>query len=162
GYVHLGRILNRQLAADEFEEERQAMLDEIQEKDQEYRDELNRLNEQIQELEQDSPEGREIRQRGNILIQEYRSWQQQTSRERDQLAAEHLERAYRELIEAVNIVADHLDIDLVHRFIPTDDPFEVRALEQAMMAVRLRPALRYPEDLDITLEVMEELSLESE
>ena len=31
-----------------------------------------------------------------------------------------------------------------------------------MMAVRLRPALRYPEDLDITLEVMEELSLESE
>ena len=162
GYVHLGRILNRQLAADEFEEERQAMLDEIQEKDQEYRDELNRLNEQIQELEQDSPEGREIRQRGNILIQEYRSWQQQTARERDQLAAEHLERAYRELIEAVNIVADHLEIDLVHRFIPTDDPFEVRALEQAMMAVRLRPALRYPEDLDITLEVMEELSLEFE
>ncbi|MCH7601136.1 MAG: OmpH family outer membrane protein [Planctomycetes bacterium] len=162
GYVHLGRILNHQLAADEFEEERQAMLDEIQEKDQEYRDELNRLNEQIQELEQDSPEGREIRQRGNILIQEYRSWQQQTARERDQLAAEHLERAYRELIEAVNIVADHLEIDLVHRFIPTDDPFEVRALEQAMMAVRLRPALRYPEDLDITLEVMEELSLEFE
>ena len=162
GYVHLGRVLNRQLAADEFEEERQGMLDEIQEKDQEYRDELNKLNEQLQESEQDSPEGREIRQRGNILVQEYRSWQQQVARERDQLAAEHLERAYRELIDAVNNVADRLGIDLVHRFIPTDDPFEVRALEQAMMAVRLRPALRYPEDLDITYEVMEELSLESE
>lgn len=162
GYVHLGRILNQQLAADEFEEERQALLDEFQEKNQDYRDEFDRLNERFQEQEPDSPEAREIDQQKNMLIQEYRSWQQQTSRERDQLAAEHLERAYRELIEAVNIVADHLEIDLVHRFIPTDDPFEVRALEQAMMAVRLRPALRYPEDLDITLEVMEELSLESE
>ena len=62
----------------------------------------------------------------------------------------------------VEIVADRKGIDTVYRFIPTSEPFEAENPEQAMMAIRLRDALRYPEELDITTDVMEELHLEEE
>ena len=76
--------------------------------------------------------------------------------------AEQLEKAYREMIDAVEVVADRMDIDIVYRFIPTSEAFEAENPEQAMMAIRLRTALRYPEQLDITDAVLEEMSLEAE
>ena len=67
-------------------------------------------------------------------------------------------------VDAINVVADRLDIDTVHRFIPTDDSFEIQpgpgAFQAAMLQIRLRSVLRYPEDLDITSDVLEELGIE--
>ena len=162
GYVHIGRILNQQLAAEEFEEERQALIEESQEKDEEYRTLLDDLFSRTQGLDADSPEGQDLQQQGSALFQEYRTWQQQMAVQRDALNAEHLERAYRELIAAVNIVADRKGIDIVTRFIPTDNPFLSQTMEQGMRAIRLRPVLRSPEDLDITIDVLDELSLDTE
>ena len=82
--------------------------------------------------------------------------------QQDQLAAKHLEQAYRDMIDAVNVVGERLDIDIVNRFIPTSEEFDLRSVESVTMAIRLRPALRYPEALDITIEVMEELSLDED
>ena len=84
------------------------------------------------------------------------------SLQQDQLAATHLEQSYRDMIDAVNVVGERLDIDMVYQFIPTDEEFDIRSVEATTMAIRLRPALRYPEDLDITIEVMEELSLDED
>ncbi|MCZ6836112.1 MAG: hypothetical protein O7G85_10095 [Planctomycetota bacterium] len=158
-FVHIGRVLNQQLSAEIFEEERESMREEIQDKESEVNDQLTSWQEELGELDPNSPEARGIRQRGSSLLQDYRVW---VTTQQDQLAAKHLEQAYRELIDAVDVVADRMDIDLVYRFTPTDDEFKSRGLEQATMAIRLRPALRYPEELDITLDVMEELSLEFE
>ena len=64
------------------------------------------------------------------------------------------------MIDAVEVVADRNDIDTVYRFIPTDEAFEADNPDQAMVAIRLRTALRYPDELDITDDVMDELSLD--
>lgn len=161
-YVHISRILNSLLQGETYEDERQAMIEQIEEKDLEYRDQLNALNERIQALDPESPEAQQIQQQGGQLIQEYRGWQQQIAMQQDQLAAKHLEQVYRDMIDAVNVVGERLDIDMVYRFIPTDEEFDLRSVEAATMAIRLRPALRYPEDLDITIEVMEELSIDED
>ena len=66
------------------------------------------------------------------------------------------------MIEAVEVVADDKDIDVVYRYIPPGEAFNAQNPEQAMMAIRLRTVLRSPDDLDLTDEVLEELSLEIE
>ena len=96
------------------------------------------------------------------MYQEYMSWQQDALAQRGKLDAEQLESAYREMIAAVQVVSERRGIDTVYRFIPTDEEFRAENPEQAMMAIRLRTALRYPPELDITDLVLEELSLELE
>ena len=59
-------------------------------------------------------------------------------------------------------LADRLDIDIVERFIPTEDEFSGVSIETAMQEIRLRSALRYPEACDISSEVREELNLQDE
>ena len=55
-------------------------------------------------------------------------------------------------------MADRLGIDVVFRFIPTADEFQSFNATQAYVAVRGRIALKYPEALDVTDDVLEELS----
>ena len=71
-----------------------------------------------------------------------------------------MQKAYKELTSAVNVVADKLGVDIVLRFIPTDNEFKAVNGDQALSEVRLRSAVKYPEKLDITSEVLEELSLQ--
>ena len=76
------------------------------------------------------------------------------------LEAEQLERSYRELIEAMEIVADQRSIDFVYRFIPTSEPFGTQSAEQAMLQIQLRTFLKYPEAVDLTQHILDELDLE--
>jgi hypothetical protein len=76
-----------------------------------------------------------------------------------QLQAEQLERSYRDLIEAVEVVADKAQIDVVYRYIPTSEPFMNSSVEQAMLQIQMRPFLRYPDSIDLTTKVLEELDL---
>jgi hypothetical protein len=84
------------------------------------------------------------------------------SRQLGRLAAGQIERAYRDLIAAVEVVAERRRIDLVFRFIPTDNEFQAISPPQAYTGIHARIALKYPPGLDVTDEVMEELALEVE
>ncbi len=95
-------------------------------------------------------------------MQEYEQWRRERARRRGKLAAHQIEDSYRELVAAVEVVAERLDIDLVFRFIPTTNEFQALNPPQAYTAVRARLALKYPEALDITDQVLEELALEVE
>jgi hypothetical protein len=66
------------------------------------------------------------------------------------------------VIAAVDVVADRLGIDVVFRFIPTANDFQSFNSGQAYVSVRARIALKYPEALDITDEILEELALDVE
>ena len=64
------------------------------------------------------------------------------------------------MVEAVEVVSDNREIDIVFRFIPTAESFETNIVEQAMLQIRLRTLLRYPDAIDITEAILEELDLE--
>ena len=75
------------------------------------------------------------------------------------LGAEQVETAYRELVEAVDIVAEREGVEIVIRFVPVSDPFETDDLDLASDQVRRRLLLRYPDAIDLTSRVETELGL---
>ena len=101
----------------------------------------------------------EAQGRMQALMQEYQQFNQLSRGRITQLESRQLERSYRELIEATEIVADRRSIDFVFRFIPTAKSFDTQNAEQAMLQIQLRTFLKYPESVDITDLVIEELDL---
>ena len=164
GYVHIGKALSALLQGESFVEEKEALQQQLLEARDRIISGLERVQERMDTLSPDDPAYQEVGQEGQALLQEREQFMQQANAAHAMLAAEHVERAYRELIDAVNVVADRMQIDVVERFIPTDDSFEIppgpQALNAAMLQIRLRALLRYPESSDITDEVLEELGLE--
>jgi len=163
-YVHIGKALAELLQGESFIEENQALQEELLAAHQSITDAMAAVQAKMQGITPESPEFEAINQEGQAVLQQRERFTQQANTAKAMLGAEQVERAYRELIDAVNVVADRLEIDIVNRFIPTDDPFEIKpapgAFQAAMLQIRLRSVLRYPEDIDITSEVMEELGIE--
>jgi len=161
-YVYIGAVLKQLMQSEEMQEDRERLLGDLNDKDADFRQRLQDLGERLQGLDASGDEWKRVRKEGEDVYEQYMGWQQEAMTERGKLDAAHLERAYREMIEAVQVVGDRMDIDTIYRFIPTDEPFEADNPEQAMVSIRLRTALRYPDDLDVTDQVLEELSLEIE
>ena len=164
GYVHIGKALAALLQGESYQEEHQVLNDELSEVQQALAAAFEAMQEKMEGLSPEDPEFEAATQEGQALMQQRDRFLQQANAAKATLSAEQVERAYRELVDAVNVVADRMGIDTVNRFIPTDDPFEFQpgpnAFNQAMLQIRLRSVLRYPEEVDITEEVMEELGIE--
>ena len=94
------------------------------------------------------------------MIQQREQMRVVAARRLGQLASDHIELAYRDLVAAVEVVAARRNIDIVYRFIPTGNDFNAANPPQSYTGVRARIVLKYPEKLDVTDEVMEELALE--
>jgi Skp family chaperone for outer membrane proteins len=161
-YVYIGTVLRQLMNSEEFVEDREHLVTELNERETKFRQQLDELGSRGQDLEPDSPEFRTAYDEYVALREAYGAWQQEAMARRGKLDAQHLESAYRQLVDAVEVVADRKGIDTVYRFIPTDEDFKAENPEAAMLAIRLRTALRYPKELDITDDVLEELSLEVE
>jgi len=163
-YVHIGKALAALLQGDSYREEVESLNEELAEAQQAIADAFESMQERMQGVTPDDPDYEKIGQEGQQLLQQRDRFVTQANTARAMLGADQVERAYRELVDAVNVVADRLDIDIVNRFIPTDDAFDLQsgpqAFQNAMMQIRLRSVLRYPEGADITDEVMEELGIE--
>lgn len=162
GYVHIGALLTQLMDSEQFEEERVELQAEIKERGDEYNEKLEEIQQEWEESAEDEAVQEEIRRRGQQLYQEYQQFQQQVDALQQGLTADQLERAYRDLVSAVNVVADRLKIDTVYRFIPTEDEFTSVTIDAAMMEIRLRSLLRYPDECNITSDVIEELNLNQE
>jgi soluble cytochrome b562 len=163
-YVHIGKALGALMQGDSYVEEQQSLAEEMQEAQLAIAEVLEAMQEKMQGITPEDPEFESINHEAQAVLQQRDRFVQRANAAKATLGAEQVERAYRELVDAVNVVADRLEIDTVHRFIPTDDSFEIQpgpgAFQAAMLQIRLRSVLRYPEDIDITGEVMEELGVE--
>ncbi len=161
-FVHVGKALGPLMAADEYVEEYSQLEAEIREKDEELSEDILAFSEEHKDLTPDDPGLGQAQQAFQALLQQREQWRASGSRRLGLLAARQIERAYRDLVAAVEVVADRRQIDLVFRFIPTDNEFQAISPPQAYTGIHARIALRYPQALDVTDEVMEELALEVE
>ncbi len=161
-YVYIGKVLKPLMQSAALRDDRERLVSELSEAEADFRARLESLRAEFNAMDPETEEAREKTQEAAAVYQEYQAWQQEAMARRARLDATHLERAYRELVEAVEVVADRKGIDLVFRFIPTDEEFAAETPEQALTAIRLRTAIRYPKALDITDDILEELSLEAE
>ena len=162
GLVHVGKAMGPLLDAEQYIEERQRLEEEIREVDEDLQARIEAFREEHRDVAPDAPEAAEVARVHQLLMQEFEQWRRERARRLGKLAADQIEDSYRELVAAVEVVAERLDIDLVFRFIPTANEFQALNPPQAYTAVRARVALKYPEALDITDQVLEELALEVE
>lgn len=162
GFMETGKALEQLMKADHFVEVRDDLDEELEEELDAARGKLDDIRERGQDLEQDDPEIPALRQEWDNAYRKFEQVQQAAIKLRGELAAEQMEESYNEVLEAVNVVSDRLNIDMVLRFIPPDSEFEGNSPDAAIMQIRLRTALRLPEGIDITDEVLSELGLEVE
>jgi len=157
GAVNLSEILPEILNRESYTEEIKELEAMAIEQNGEFEEGFKALQDEYGDIGPDDPKFPEAQQRAQALMAQYNEWQQKTLQIRAKKAAEQLEKAYREAVEAVEVVADNRDIDLVYRFIPTAEEFKGDTPEQAAEQIRLRTMVRYPDQIDLTEQVREEL-----
>jgi len=160
GFVHITKPLRKLRERPSLVEEVEAMVEAFAKQETDYRKRLEEVSARLRELQEGTDDYRRVFGEGEALFQEYRAWQADAMEQRNRLEAKHIESSYRQLIDAVDVVAARLGVDIVYRFIPTNDAFEAGDLGQAMNEIRFRSVLRYPQDLDITPEVLKELGFD--
>ncbi len=161
-FVHVGKAIGPLLEAGQYQEEYGVLEAELRERDEELAEAMFAFREEHKDVQPDDPDAAEVQQAFQAMRLQREQLRLQGTRRLGALAAEHIERAYRDLIAAVEVVAGQRGIDLIYRFIPTDNEFKAISPPQAYTSIRARIALKYPPGLDITDEVMEELALEVE
>jgi Skp family chaperone for outer membrane proteins len=160
GFIDISRVLNPLMEATALKEERDTLRTELENTEGDYKSRLDAYGEQLKQMDPKSPEGEARIADARKVYAEYMEWGQQAVARRNEMDVKHFEKSYRELSSAVDIVAERLGVDIVLRFIPPEKEFKAIDAEQALMEIRLRTAVRYQEKLDITDEVLQELSIQ--
>ena len=162
GFMEVGKALSQLMKAEHFLDARETMEDELQETMSSARSSLDSLREEGQLLQPDDPSFPEMRQRWDRTYAEFQRHQKIAAKSRARLLAEQMESSYTEIVEAVNVVSERLNVDMVLKFIPPDGEFNLGNPDSVMSQIRLRIALRVPEGIDITDEVLAELGLDAQ
>ena len=158
--METGKALSQLLQADHFLDARDELNEELKEQIASARSLMESLREEGQNLDPESPEAPAFRQRWESAYGEFQKMQQLVAESRATLMSEQMQNAYNEILEAVNVVSERMNIDMVLRFIPPDGEFEQTTPDATIMQIRLRTALRLPEGIDITDDVLAELGLD--
>lgn len=159
GLVHVDRILKGIIQSDRFIADRMKFDEQAREAREEFERRFKAFEEKYPNPDPKSPEFEQIQREFAALQGEAQAWAARIQDIQSKLAAEQVEKAYREMISAVEVVADRRAVDLVYRFLPASKPFEALSLPDAMLQVQSRTMLRYPESIDITDDVVRELGL---
>ena len=160
GFVEVGRAISQLMQAEHFIEARDTLNVELEAQIASARERIQSLQAEGNALEDNSPDIPEFRQRWEIARAEFQQLQKIGFDTRNALLAEQMAASYEELVEAVNVVSERMNVDMVLRFIPQDREFTQVTPEATMMQIQLRSALRVPEGINITDEVLSELGLE--
>ena len=162
GFMEVGKALSQLMKAEHFLDARESLEDALQETMSSARSALESLREEGQSLQPDDPSVPEMRQRWDRTYAEFQRLQKIAAEARARLLSEQMESSYTEIVEAVNVVSERLEIDIVLKFIPPDGEFNRGNPDSLMSQIRLRTALRLPEGIDITDEVLAELGLDAQ
>ena len=162
GAVNSDKVMKLLLRSERFEEERKRLEEGAKTQDDEFRKRYSELETKYKDLDPKSPDFEKGRTEVEGFFREVEEWRKGIAGRLSKLQAEQIEKAYREMTAAVDVIADRSRVDLVYRFVPTAQAFETETPADAMLAVQVRTFLRYPEAVDLTPDIMKELSLKDE
>lgn len=159
GAVNVDRTMKALLAGSTYATRRDELDGEARDQDEEFAKRFEELRQRYANVDPKSPEWPKANEDLERLRSEYMAWREGSIRIREKFFAEQIEQAYRELVSAVELVAERGDVDLVLRFMPTANAFEAENLGAAREQVIGRTFLKYPEAIDLTDEVLRELGV---
>jgi Skp family chaperone for outer membrane proteins len=162
GCVHIDRVMKGLLASERYASERAKFDEEARGQGEEFERKGKELHDKYPDPKPADPNFEEARSAFMMLQSEYEKWMQQIQRIQSKHMAEQVERAYRDVVAATEVVAARGGVDLVYRFMPPEREFGSLELSDAMLQVQVRPFLRLPAGIDLTDEVVKELALPAE
>lgn len=162
GAVSSDKIMKLLLKSDRFDQERKSLEETAKGKDDDFRKRYTELEAKYKDLDPKAPGFEAGKQEVEAFFKEVELWRKEIGEKLGRLQAEQIEKAYREMTAAVDVVSDRIKVDMVLRFVPTAQPFDSQSPADAMLQVQLRPFLHYPETIDLTAELIKELSLKEE
>ncbi|MFM8641123.1 MAG: OmpH family outer membrane protein [Planctomycetota bacterium] len=162
GAVNSDKTMKLLLKSERFEDERKRLEEQAKGKDEEFRKRYSELEAKYKDLDPKSPDFEQGRAEVEGFFKEVEGWRKEIGEKLSKLQAEQIEKAYREMTAAVDVVAERGKVDLVLRFVPTAQAFESNTPADAMLAVQVRTFLHYPDAIDLTTELLKELSLKDE
>jgi Skp family chaperone for outer membrane proteins len=162
GAVNTNKIMKLLLRSERFDEERKRLEETAKGKDEEFRKRYSELETKYKDLDPQSPGFEQGRGEVEAFFKEVEGWRKEVTERLGRLQAEQIEKAYREMAAGVDVVAERGKVDVVFRFVPTAQDFNTQTPADAMLAVQVRTFLRYPEAVDLTAELLKELSLKDE
>ena len=157
--VNLSGILPEMLQRESFQEEMKELEELQMGQNAEFENAFKALQDEYGEIGPEDPKFAEAQGRAQEIMARYNEWQQGAMQVRGKKTAEQLEKAYRDVVEAIEVVCDEQNIDVAFRFVPTATEFRSDSPDAAADQIRLRTFLRYPEAMDITDSVRDELGL---
>jgi len=158
-FADVYRVLDAVMTSSTYEDRRTELREEYDDRMSAVQAEYEAFVEANRDIGPDHPAYEEAANRFQALVERRDSLNAEANNAFARLVGLQIEEAYREIVEAVEVVSDRRDIDLVVRFVPTRKAFEGNTPEAARRAVSVRTALRYPDGLDITDAVLEEMAL---
>ncbi|MCH8824645.1 MAG: OmpH family outer membrane protein [Planctomycetes bacterium] len=161
-FVSTNKAMGQLLESEVYAGPLKSLDEEFTARNKEFEQSLNAYRQQNQNVRPEDPKYREIQQIYTAMREEYQRWASEARGKMEQLETSQIELAFRELVLGVEVVAERLNIDIVYQFVATADDFATSNPARATLAIRERSALVYPEQLDITDAVLEELSLVSD
>ena len=162
GAVNSDKIMKLLLKSERFEEERKRLEETAKGKDEEFRKRYSELEAKYKDIDPKSPGFEAGRAEVEGFFKEVEGWRKEIGDKLSKLQAEQIEKAYREMTTAVDVVGDRSKLDIVLRFVPTAQPFGAGNPADSMLQVQVRTFLHYPESIDLTPELLKELSLKDE
>jgi len=161
-FVDVNKVLDGLMETSVYKDEREALTERLNAEELDWKSKFDGLDAEFEGVAQDDPRLEDGRNRFRELNVGFQQWREGAQEQVNAMAVKQLERAYREVIDAVNIVADERAIDIVYRFTPVAEPLPEGLSGQTMLDIRMRPVLRAPDGLDITAHVLQEMAITSE
>ena len=156
--VDIDTVMKKILDGASYADARKESNDKAQAEEAEFQKRLEAIKAKYP-MAENAPPPPEAQQEVMALQREYQGWMESVRRRDEKLGAEQFEQAYRELVAAVETIAEKEAIDLVFRFYPTAEPFKSERMGEALSQIQSRTFLKYPASIDITAEVMKVLNL---
>lgn len=157
--VQAGPIVKDMLMRPQFAEELKVLQRESDDEQNAWVTKMGDVSKKLEGLNRSSPEYRQIYDEYQRLHKEYTTWRDSFIKRRDAVAAKQVTAVYDELVAAVDIVAKRLDIDIVMQARSPSDELSQTDYSKAGWDIALRTILKFPESIDITEQVRDELGI---
>ncbi|MBM4112251.1 MAG: OmpH family outer membrane protein [Phycisphaerae bacterium] len=158
-FVHADRVMNSFIAGSRVEDERKSLDERHEVRRKELRQKHEDFMKEFGKVEPGHPEFERAREAYGELRKVMETWGEEMRKEYEDLLKEQLDGAWKEILAAVDVVAERRGVDVVLRFIPATHEFEAEDPEGGVHQLFARTVLRMPESLDLTSDVMKELNL---
>lgn len=158
--VALPDIMNDLMESDRFAPELQRYIDEQRAELEPLVERLQQLQQQLQNIGQDDPQGPALFQEFQRVRQEAATKQNEVNMRIEKFRAGQIIQAYKLVRSSAQAVAEDLGFEYVLTSSDDAEELEPQNVEGALRQIMSRPAIMFPDDADITDDVREDLNLE--